>query len=212
MAVFIKFSTGAYPIYEHQIKQENPLTSFGPVITNVAAIPLGYMVVNETVRPDGDVVEEGQPTLGDDGEYYQTWSSRDFTEEELEASLETKKAELLRQVEALTSSALAAGASFDFSETDTPNIGKVAMRDGDRVNVIGLKQAAERELANSTNGQIYIRCVGGDIKAMSPQKCIDMSWAVYGAFTAVMAASWGLQGQIKAASSIAALPTLPDTL
>lgn len=211
MTTFINTQTNEYPVHDYMIRREQPNTSFGPVITPEAVTHMGYAPVTPTERPTGDVVTEVAPILVD-GEYFQKWESRDFNSEEIAATLERERDQVLSSINQLTQNALVLGAEFNFGSEETPDVGRVAMADGDRVNILGLKQAAEREVSRGTNGLVFVRCTDNRIKAMTPEKTIELSWAVYDAFTAVMGASWVFQQRATDATTSADLPELPVTL
>lgn len=211
MANYINTTTGEYPVFDGNIRRQNPNVSFGDTIPESMLPGLGYAKVESTELPAGDVVTEGKPVLVD-GTYFQTWEVREFTPDEKEDNLRSKKAEALAMLQSTTSRSLREGVLFNFGTVEEPDNGYIAMEEGDRVNVIGMKQAAERAISEGSSASMYFRCVDGSIKSISPQKCVDMSWAVYDAFTAVMASSWQLQNSINAASTVADIPAIPESL
>lgn len=73
------------------VKAMYPDTSFSKKPTSDALAPLGLVLVNETPRPEDDVVTEGQPEQRDDGKWYQTWEVREFTPEEKVKQFEQAK-------------------------------------------------------------------------------------------------------------------------
>jgi hypothetical protein len=74
---------GNYPRHIGDIMVENPTWEEGQ------ALPEGWIYVNPSEIPAHDIssekLEEVAPTVGEDGQYYQTWSVRPFTEEEIAA-------------------------------------------------------------------------------------------------------------------------------
>lgn len=212
MAIYIKLSNKQYPVYQSDLVRAFPAISFGETISPELLAYLGYGEVEQTPRPEGDVITEKEPELGDNGKYHQVWDVRELTSEEKESQLESRKSEAMQQVKEATSASLRLGAEFNFGTEEAPDFGRVAMEDGDRVNVLGLKQAAERAVATGSESPMFIRCVDDSIKAMAPSKCIEMCWAVYDAYTAVMAASWSIQSGIAAAVDVAGIPEIPVTI
>jgi hypothetical protein len=73
---------GNYPRHIGDIALANPGWEEGQ------ALPEGWIYVNPTEIPSHDLatqkLEELAPTLGEDGQYYQTWNVRGLTEAELE--------------------------------------------------------------------------------------------------------------------------------
>lgn len=87
----IRLSDKKYPIYMPQVRSSNTQTSFPIPIRDYILEPFGYMPVFNTAEPEGDVVKEGEPTLGEDGKWYKGWIVRDYNEDELAEILETEK-------------------------------------------------------------------------------------------------------------------------
>lgn len=86
-----------YPVSLSQVLTSNPNVSLSsaPAVEDLAM--LGYAVVDETERPAGDVVTEGQPEQRD-GVWYQTWEVREFTAEELAEREQQQRDELAQQI------------------------------------------------------------------------------------------------------------------
>lgn len=72
---------GNYPRHIGDVVVANPDWQEGQ------ALPEGWIYVNPSEIPAHDIntekIEELYPTQGEDGQYYQTWNVRGFTEEEL---------------------------------------------------------------------------------------------------------------------------------
>lgn len=69
---------------ERQIRALYPNISIPKRLSDSMLKEHGYTVLQPTPRPSGDVVTQGQPEQGEEGQWYQTWEVRDFTAEELE--------------------------------------------------------------------------------------------------------------------------------
>lgn len=79
--MYINIETKEQVILNQIIQATGTSLSSNPTDETLAA--LGYARIINTPRPDGDVVTQGDPEERD-GVWYQTWSVREFTEEEIE--------------------------------------------------------------------------------------------------------------------------------
>lgn len=79
-----------------QVRAQYPNTSFQARPDEATMRRLGHCV-EPTPRPAGDVVTQGQPEQRD-GQWYQTWEVRDYTEEELAEHLEQRRADKLQEI------------------------------------------------------------------------------------------------------------------
>lgn len=95
--LFINLVTGEYPFTLYKIKKNNTHIFFGPKVLYGLLYALGYALVNPTDKPDTDVAIEGKP-YEIDGQYYQSWTGRDFTPEEARIALIDKKSEIKNKI------------------------------------------------------------------------------------------------------------------
>lgn len=87
----LKLEDETYPHYFPEVRLENSNTSFPNPIRDYILEPFGYVPTMDTEKPEGDVVDEGQPVQHEDGKWYKTWTSRPYNEEELAYNLEERK-------------------------------------------------------------------------------------------------------------------------
>lgn len=114
----LRLSDMAYPRYYSNLVFDFPNTTFGyPLFTSVLH-NFGYEYVYETEKPQGDVVEEIQPVLGEDGKYYKAYTSRDFTEEEIASNLQSAKDQLIFGSYDVYLADLDSGVSWSFEGND----------------------------------------------------------------------------------------------
>ncbi len=83
----IRLSDEKYPVFFPEVRAENPNTSFPIPIRDYILLPFGYKPVIPTEPSEGDVITEAKPELREDGNYYQSWNVRGYTEEERLAAL-----------------------------------------------------------------------------------------------------------------------------
>jgi len=81
--MYINTETLDYPLTLRQVRQAVPNVSLPKKPDEATLNALGYATIQPTELPTGDVVTEGKPELVE-GVWRQTWSVRDFTQEELE--------------------------------------------------------------------------------------------------------------------------------
>ena len=80
-----------YPI---NIREKFPTTSFPDILT-LASLPAGVHFVKRSFRPEisesNGVVEESTPIPDKNGGWIQVWIIREYTQEELDAIIESKR-------------------------------------------------------------------------------------------------------------------------
>lgn len=88
----IRMSDMKYPVYLSDFRLEHKNVSMGDWVWEESmGTDFQYFVVRDSEVPGGDVVTEGAPEKGEDGRWYKTWTSRDFTEEEVAQNLSWAK-------------------------------------------------------------------------------------------------------------------------
>lgn len=104
-----------YPYYLNDLLADNTNLSLGSFIytKNLLDFHLAPVIVDD--RPEGDVVEVGEITLEEDG-YHQHWTTRKYTEEELNALFETERANRFDQVQALEDNLRLATRTYTYRE------------------------------------------------------------------------------------------------
>jgi hypothetical protein len=90
--MYIKLTNGQPEKYTiGQLRRDNPQTSFPKNIPDSVLADYNMFPLVSTPRPEADVVTEETPALNN-GQWVQTWVSRDYTEEELEQNLTNRRA------------------------------------------------------------------------------------------------------------------------
>ena len=207
---FIFTETSEYPLTFQQIKQRLNNVSFPSEVTYEMMAWFNFLAVLPVTPPTGDVVTEGQPFLRQDGYYEQTYEVRAFTPEEHAAYLLVRQNEELSKVTTLRLAAVARGVPVDFGAPY--GVQYMQLRDGDRVNILGLRIQANAMIAAGDVTPINIRTYENLSVPLTPQKVIDLSWSSLAGYQQIMGAAWDLQDLIRAAESLADLPVLPESL
>ncbi|MNF88276.1 hypothetical protein D3C81_331330 [compost metagenome] len=204
----LKLATGEYPVYFQRVRQDFPEVSFPENPTEDCLGDYGFAVVYPTVRPTGDVVTEGTPTLID-GVYNQAWSVREFTPAELDVRLVELKRTMADQVLVLREKDLASG--FIYQKDEVTLFG-VQLRPEDRMNLLILKGHAQFLLAANATDTTVFRSTENVGYPLTPAELLAMCDAALVAGMSIYAVSWVLKDQIEAATTLAELPTIPATL
>lgn len=204
----IKIESGVYPLYLSQVRQENPNVSFPSKPTVEQLEEFGFAVVEQTERPEGDVVTEGTPEFVD-GVYKQTWVVREYNTEERIEQLKNMKAKLAEDISRLRVNELAHG--FDYTAEDGDVIG-VQLRDQDKPNLIVLRDEAKTYVDNGADEVMEFRCRDNLTHLLEPAEMYTMCTAALQYYKAVLKASWDLKDQILAAEVADQLPALPAKL
>lgn len=206
---FIVIATGEFPLTLAEIRLRHPNISYGTSADEVFFKALGYGVIQPTEKPTGDVVTETTPLL-QDGVYIQQWTARAFTDEEMNAQVATRVMEINIDVDRALTAALEKGAAFDFGDMGTLHI---QMRAEDRINISGLKQAAEYAIQNGMPDKVFrIRTYENVVVEVMAADLVNMAWVYLDAFSALMEKAWKIKDDAKVAQTLAELPALPITL
>lgn len=206
--LLIHVESGTYPLTLSSLKSRHPSISFGASMSEEELAALGYAPVARVTRPEGDVVTEVAPVADGEGGYKQAYEVRAFNEQELAEQLANKKSMIAAQVNSVRESTLAKGAAIDFG--GDAGVLHVQMRDGDRANLLGLKQGAERAFEGGVTDPVLPLRTEEDVTVMlTPEQMINVSWLVFDAYQEVMAASWAVKDAADAAQTADDLPEVP---
>lgn len=200
---FINISTFEWPVWFSDIQRLNPLVFWPAQVTEEELITLGYAIIHPREPGVGDVVTETDPEYIE-GQFFQRWSVRNFTPEEIQANLDIRKNGLLNQVIKLKNEAMAKGYPYMFGEQRM----HVQMRDADRVNILGMSERSMR-----TSGLIQdFRTYENINVPLDDVELFKMTNAVGDAYTQLMQKVWEFKDQINQATAEAELPQIPATL
>lgn len=116
----LRLSDGKYPVFYPQVRKENPSVMFPYPYNELFMVDWGYKVVNEVELPSGDVITEGVPELREDGNYYKTYTSRPFNEQEVAQNLINAKNTLIYQADSLFDFELLRSFTFNKGDINKP--------------------------------------------------------------------------------------------
>lgn len=140
--ILIRVRDNLWPCTIATMRSEFPGVSFPQSPSVETCRKRGYEVVHPAPPPEGDVVVEVQPTLID-GVWTQTWTSSDFTEEQITQMVSERRDRLTQAIKAQGERNLNKGMEYNFGEV----VEHIQIRDADRVNLIGLRIKAEQAIA-----------------------------------------------------------------
>lgn len=200
-------SKNQYPVFLRNVREDNPDWSFNEKPDLELVNSLGYAVVHETTRPEGQFVQEGIPVF-QNGTWLQTWVTRDFSPEEEAAELARLKQAMLSNITILLSSSLEKGFLFDFGTGS----GHVQLRTIDRTNISGAGMKADRLIAQGVETAVCVfRTYENQTFRCTPQVMHDLSDQAYDAYLEFMTIGWTLKDAVDSATQISELPTLPES-
>jgi len=210
-SLLMNIETGEYPLTLQQARQHCQDASFAAEPEEEALAELGFAVVYPTERPTpavDQIVEQLAPVLSG-GRYEQRWQLRYYTNEELTQVLAQRKLELLADVERLRTQTLLVGGQYTFPDGPTQHI---QLRDGDRANLSGLANKAERLIAKGSTETMMFRTYENESRILTPAQMVDMTDASFDLYMLIMSQAWTLQGLINAATTLQDLPVVPAEL
>jgi len=203
----IESDTGDYPVYLSELASRVKTTIFPSTIDSDELIAYGYEVVYDTTVPTGDVVTEGAPELRD-GEWYRTYTARDYTSEEVAVSLASAKSTLETAIEAFRVAQFERGFPYQFAE----GLYHVQIRTTDRLNITSIRTVAKEAIAAGQPLPVSFRVYENVNVSLTAEEFVAMADATFQRVTEGYAAGWALKDQVKAATTLAELPTIPDEL
>lgn len=206
--LFIEVATGLYPVSLYMIidKFKAMNMSFSMTPPRVDIENLGYGIVTPVERPEGDVVTEGSPKLVN-GQWEQTWLTRDFNESELATQLEVAK---------LTANArIMTVRNDDFQLGMTHTVGgktfNVQLRVEDRINLLAMYTIGKEMMAGGSDQLEPFRSYENETIMLTPQQTVDMAMAALAAVKAISQSTWTLKDQVDTATKLVDIPVIPAT-
>lgn len=205
--LFIEVSTGKYPVTLSEIAKKFTDRSFSVTPPRVDIQDLGYEVVFPSLKPEGDVVSEGQPELVS-GKWVRTWVARDYNEEEKSDRLNQRKSILSSEVMRIRDDDFELGVTYQLAEAVSFN---VQLRQEDRINLLLLNIQAKEAIAAENTSVEYFRSYENVTYELTPVQLVEMTDLALVAIKSIYAQSWLLKDTIEAATTLEELPELPVT-
>ena len=205
--LFIEVATGKYPVTLSDIARKYTDRSFSVTPPRVDISDLGYEVVSPSLKPEGDVVTEGEPELIE-GEWFKVWDVRNYNDSEKSVMLTQRKETLSSQVVQIRNDDFEIGTTYTLSPEVSFN---VQLRQEDRINLLLLNmRAKEAILAEDTSLESF-RSYENITFKLTPTQIVEMTNTALTAIKSIYEQSWKFKDQIEAAVKIEDLPELPVT-
>lgn len=202
----------AYPVYLADVRRENNTWSFPVEVDEETLNMLGYFIVDEAEKPEGDILEEVAPVFSE-GRWRQVWIARNYTPVELAGILSERKFGIVNAVDMRLMEALEIGFEYNFGTEEEPDVGHVQLRDQDRANITGIGLKADRLIAKGlTSVAMPFRTYENVSKSCTPPQMYDLSDKAYDAFLIFIGMAWQLKDATNAALTLAELPEVPERL
>jgi hypothetical protein len=159
---------------------------------------LGYARVQRVPRPAGDVVTQGQLEQGENGKWQQTWTVREFTQDEKDVQLERAKEQKLDELDANRDTAFAAGMPYTLGGES----GVVQTRPQDQINLMGLASKAQRQMAAGDDTVMPFRGLSNETRTLTPTETDAMAMAALAHIEGIYRRSWARKDAVVAAESL----------
>ena len=198
--------TNEYPVYLSGLGARFN-TSFGSSVDAEDLIEFGLEIVHRVATPVADVVTEGAPELKN-GEYYQTWIARAYTDDEKTSQLQVAKNTRLAELEAFRVAQFEKGFPVNFGE----DVFHVQIRDKDRANIRELRTLAKEALDAETTFETDFRVYENKTVALGAQGILELANATFAQVAAGRKVIWDLKDATVAATTVAELPAVPVEL
>lgn len=207
--LLIQVDTEEYPLTLDMVRNRMGNISFSaePPLADIEA--MGYAeVVTVGGIPTGDVVTEGKPALVN-GVWQRTWNVRDYSESETNEQLTAAKTSAVAAVMTLRHQDLEVGFLYV-----TPGVipFHVQLRVEDRINLLTLNLQGQAYVAQESTATVPFRGYENFTVQLTGWQLVEMTNQALVAMSQVYQLSWDLKDQIEAATTMAELPELPETL
>ena len=198
--------TNEYPVYLSGLGARFN-TSFGSSVDAEDLIEFGLEIVHRVATPVADVVTEGAPELKN-GEWYQTWVTRAYTDEEKAGQLQVAKNGRLAELEAFRTAQFEKGFPVTFGD----DVFHIQIRTADRGNISDLRTLAKEALEGDTPFEVPFRVYENQTVTLDAQGIMDLANATFTQVTAGYKVIWDLKDTVAAATTVAELPAVPVEL
>lgn len=203
--LLIEVASKDYPVTLNQIRAKYPASwPDHPLRYDIET--LGYAVVTPTPQPEGDVVTETAPVLGEDGVWIQTWASRAWNAEETAQALIRAKEQANTVVMVLRDQNFLKGMPY----TLNGETWHVQLREQDKINLVVLNLQAQGVIAKDGSPTFEFRNYENKSVQLTTEEMLDVTNRALLAVNGIFKTSWTLKDQIDAAERVEDLPSIPE--
>lgn len=201
----IRIADLSYPRYIYDMRKEFPNVSFSDNWSQPETITdWGYEYVWPTTRPVNDVVLEGQPVQGEDGLWYQTWTDREYTPEEIANNLANAKYGNIVTAQDIVNTQFQQ--NITPVEYNTESYG-VNLRPEDITTLLAVKSLAEDQVVSEP---FTLRLYQGSLTGTAAE-IIGLINAVLVVYYGIQRRAWDYMVSVEQATTLEDIPPVPDT-
>lgn len=170
-------------------------------------VEFGYFPVIPVTPPTGDVVTEGAPQFNDQTQQWeQTWTSRDFSPEEIAINLQNAKSVRKAEAQNVLSQDIELGIPYPVDNVEY----KVRVKSFDLATLVSIKTVLEAD--GDQSSEVYpFRFLDGYKSDFTHAEMKDLVTQVSRAQYEMMKSYWSYLDQVEQASTIATIPALPNS-
>ncbi|AFC21385.1 hypothetical protein [Staphylococcus haemolyticus] len=203
----IRSSDGKYPVYLTDFRADNPNVSIGTWVYSENIAEFGYFPVIPVTPPTGDVVLEGPPEFNDQTQQWeQTWTSRDFSPEEIAANLEAAKQNRKAEAQNVLSRDVELGIPYPVGNVEY----KVRVKSFDLATLLTIKSVLDSD--GDQSSEVYpFRFLDGYKSDFTHAEMKDLVLQVSRAQYNLMKSYWSYLDQVEQASTIQNIPAVPES-
>lgn len=204
----IQPESGDYPLYLSDVVQRIENICLPPNVDSELLKELGFEVVNDSDRPSADVVTEGKPAKTN-GEWYKTWETREYNEEERQTSFKAKQDNQRARITNFQNQEFAKGFPYEFEGT----VYHIQTRFSDRSNIDSLHTMAEKMKAAGKEEAVFEFRTWENVSInLTPQQMIDLAEAAFVQVSAAYKRVWTFKDAVDEATSVEEFPEDYTTL
>lgn len=205
----IKLATKDYPRYYRNLKADNTQTIFSSDTLPVDELDeYGYAVVNATNPPVGDVVTQGAPALGEDGEWYQTWV---VSENDPSLKFTEKRQQVLAEALSLVETELSIGIPFT-KEVDGEELHfHLQAGEQDRANWVGVFAVAQMRISTGNEDTTTLRTYENTFVTLTPAEIVTTLLAVMSGIDETYKRYWAFKDAVNLLKVGDDIPAVPET-
>lgn len=193
----------SYPKYFNDVRNEYKNVSFPETPQQEVLEPFGYFPVLDSEIPEGDVITEGTPAKGEDGKWYKTYTSRNYTEEELIQVLAQSKQEKIDSTSLIIQNDLDQGYSFTLDDEQLTT----KLTDEDIAKLICFEA-----YVNSSSDTTFSYYFNEKFKTtLTKQQALDFISQSLSYRYKIYMQYWAFTSSVNSATKVEDLPEVPDT-
>ena len=203
--LLIENTDKTYPIKLLDLGNRHKNISFGPTAPIAFINNLGYSIVNRVEKPVANVVMELAPVIID-GEYFQAFEGREFTEEELKVRLDAKKQRVINSYKDKLNLALLSG--YEFTHNERTHY--LQLRDKDYVKLLFILRNAQTHIESSNDTLMNLRVASNEVLQISPIEMVDLIEKAFIKFESLNNKFFELETEVKSIELIKDLVEIKD--